>query len=957
MPDGTALFGQTFSHYHILKKLGEGGMGEVYLAQDTALNRTVALKFVLPDLQGGETARKRLLAEARSAAALDHPFICKVYEAGEVDGHPFIAMEYVEGTNLGDKLSQGTIPLKQTLRIATETAEALTCAHTRGIVHRDLKPANIMLTNDGHVKVMDFGLAKRLPEASSGSEKTLSMTLTETGTSVGTLIYMSPEQLNGEPADARSDIFTFGVILYQMLAGVHPFLKESRIKTACAIMEETPPPINRPGENIPELLTHTIKRMLAKDRGQRFQSIHEVHTNLDELLQLQPVSSTTAAIQALRMTRPLWLAAVLLVLVFCLAGASYWVFENYFRSPKSALAFQKRDWIVIADVENLTGDAVFDRSLQTAMTVGIQQSQYVNVLPPPRIQEALGRMRKGSGTKLDEALASEVAAREGAKAVLVCSIAEIGGVYSLTARLVEPSSRATVLNESTKAASKNEVLPALDSLANTVRHKLGESLPSTSQQNLPLPKATTASLEALKTYADGKKLLGTNDQAGMDLILQAVAIDPDFAMAHADLGLHYYLANDRTRGEEHFTKALSLLDRLTLREKLWIRAVVEDSRGNRDQAVNDYGTYLAQYPDDGAGWFRLGWTYMATLHQPEKAVPAFQRVLEINPSESGAYINLATCYGSMGQPQKSVEFYQKAFQIRPSEITGPFVNNEYGFMLVKTGDIPKAAETFQKMLSEDVDWKKARGRRSLGMLDMYQGKFAEAIANFKEAVLINKARDQFQSEYRDRLFLASAYRTIGRNAEFASELASANGLLTKARFGPTWSLYLAKTYARMGRVAEATRLLNDMSSQAQNLTALASINRSDRGDQAAIYVVKGEIALANRKGAEAIEMFELADKTGQSAYGSESLAFAYLTLGKTREAAAKYQALADAPTLGNEAQEYCILANYQLGRIYRELGDIQKAKESYEKFLKLWKDADPGIPVLIAAKAEYAKLK
>jgi eukaryotic-like serine/threonine-protein kinase len=957
MPEASALAGQTFSHYHILKKLGEGGMGEVYLAQDTALNRTVALKFVLPDLQGGETARKRLLAEARSAAALDHPFICKIYEAGEVDGRPFIAMEYIEGTTLGDKLLHGTIPLKQALRIATETAEALACAHTRGIVHRDLKPANIMLTQDGHVKVMDFGLAKRLNESPIGSEKTASMTLTEPGASVGTLIYMSPEQLNGESPDARSDIFTFGVILYQMLAGVHPFLKESRIKTACAILEEAPAAIVRPGENIPDLLTHTIKRMLAKDRGQRFQSIREVHTNLEELLQQQPASSTTTAARALRMTRPLWLAGVLLVLVFGLAGASYWVFENYFRSPKSALAFQNRDWIVIADVENLTGDGLFDRSLQTAMTVGIQQSQYINVLPPARIQEALGRMRRESGTKLDEALASEVAVREGGKAVLVCSIAQIGSVYSLTARLVEPNSRATVLNESTKAAGKNDVLPALDSLAKTVRHKLGESLPSISQQDLPLPKATTASLEALKTYADGKKLLATNGQAGMDLIRQAVAIDPDFAMAHADLGLNYYLANDKTQGEEHFTKALSLLDRLTLREKLWIRAVVEDSRGNRDQAASDYGTYLAQYPDDGPGWFRLGWTNMATLHQYDKAVAAFQRVLEINPSESGAYINLATCFGAMGQPDKAVEYYQKAFQLRPAEITGPFVNNEYGFMLVKTGNISKAAETFQKMLSEDLDWKKARGHRSLGMLDMYQGKYSEAITNFKEAVLINKAGQQFQSEYRDRLFLASAYWTTGHSAEFASELAVAHRLLTKARFGPTWSMYLAKTYARIGKSAEATKLLNDMLSQAQNLTALSGINHSNKGDQAAIYLVKGEIALANRKGREAIEMFELADKTGPGAYGSESLAFAYLTLGKTREAALRYQALADAPVLGGEAQEYCILAHYQLGRLYREMGEIQRAKENYEQFLNIWKDADPGIPILIAARAEYAKLK
>jgi tetratricopeptide (TPR) repeat protein len=565
-------------------------------------------------------------------------------------------------------------------------------------------------------------------------------------------------------------------------------------------------------------------------------------------------------------------------------------------------------------------------------------------------------MRKESGTKLDEALASELAVREGVKAVLACSIAEIGNVYSLTARLVEPSSRATVLTEATKAKGKNEVLLALDALAQTVRHKLGESVQNISQQSLPLPSATTASLEALKTYADGKKLLATNDQAGIDLIRQAVAMDPDFAMAHADLGLHYYLSNDKSQGEEHFTKALSLLDRLTLREKLWIRAVVEDWRGNRDQAVSDYRTYLAQYPDDGAAWFRLGWTYMATLRQYEKAIEAFQRVLKINPSDSGAHINLATCYGGMGQTEKSLEYYEKAFQIRPSEATGPFVNHEYGFTLVRAGNLPKAAETFQKMISEEQDWKKARGHRSLAMLDMYQGKYSEAITNLKEAILINKAAKALQSEYRDHMFLASAYRIKGRNSDFASELAAANHILSGARFGPTWSLYLAKTYARIGKTGEASKLLNDMTSQAQNPTAISGINTSNRTDQAAIYIVKGEIALAARKASEAMESFELADKTGPSAYGLESLAFGYRTLGKPRESALKYQDIIATFSLGKEDQEYWTLAHYELAKIYRELGDTQKAKEYYQEFLNIWKDADPDIPILLAAKVEYAKL-
>jgi tetratricopeptide (TPR) repeat protein len=261
------------------------------------------------------------------------------------------------------------------------------------------------------------------------------------------------------------------------------------------------------------------------------------------------------------------------------------------------------------------------------------------------------------------------------------------------------------------------------------------------------------------------------------------------------------------------------------------------------------------------------------------------------------------------------------------------------------------------MISAEYDWQKARGHRSLGMLDMYQGKYSEAIANFKEAILLNKATHGLQSEYRDHLFLASAYRTKGRNADFASELAAANGILSQARFGPTWGLSLAKTYARMGKTSEATKLLNEMESQAQNPTAVSGINTSNRSEQAAIYIVKGEIDLAAHNVSKAIESLELADKVEPGASSLESLAFAYRTLGKPRESALEYEKLIALNWLGAEGQEYWTLAHYELGKIYTELGDAQKAKEYYEKFLNLWKDADPDIPILVAAKAEYAKLK
>ncbi len=436
-----------------------------------------------------------------------------------------------------------------------------------------------------------------------------------------------------------------------------------------------------------------------------------------------------------------------------------------------------------------------------------------------------------------------------------------------------------------------------------------------------------------------------------------MAIDPDFALAHADLGVQYYIGGNKTQGEEHFVKALSLMDRLTLREKLWIRAVVEDWRGNRDQAVEYYKTYLAQYPDDSAGWFRLGWTYMAALGQKEKAVEAFKRELEISPSDAGAYINLASCYNGLGQYEQAVEYYQKGFELRPSAITGIFVNHEYGFMLVKMGNLQKALETFQKMISEGENSKKARGYRSMAILEMYQGKYSQAISNLKEAIVLNKVSKVLESEFRDRMFLASAYRTKGRNADFASELAAADHILSQGRFGPGWMVLMAKTYARMGKTREAMKLLNQMISQAQNPIAMSFISRSSRGDQADIYIAKGEIALATRRSSEAMESFELADKLEPGSLGLESLAFGYRTLGKPQEAARKYQEIIAKSWLGAEHQEFWILAHYELGKIYEELGDTQKAKEYYEMFLSIWKDADPDINILRQAKAEYAKLK
>jgi tetratricopeptide (TPR) repeat protein len=399
---------------------------------------------------------------------------------------------------------------------------------------------------------------------------------------------------------------------------------------------------------------------------------------------------------------------------------------GWFHASESALAFKERDWVLIADFENLTGDAAFDRALQTALAVGIAQSQYVNVVPQARIRESLQRMNRPATDRIDADLAAEVALREGVRAVLACSIAQVGDTYALTARLIDPNGRAAVLTESTTATGKDQVLLALDELATRVRKRLGESLAGLEAQNRPLPLATTASFEALGLFDESRRQAQVDRNAQTALLQRALALDPDFALAHADLGLALYLAGDRAAGETHLARALSLLDRLTTREQLWIRALADDTRGNRDLAVDHYKTYLSQFPDDRNGWFRLGWTHMAALNQPELGAEAFRRALAIDPSDTSSLVNLATCYSGMNRHREAVDAYHKAFALRPDFRTGQFINHEYGFTLVQLGEIDKAADAFTTMRQHQNRTFVARGHRSQAMLEMYRGRYEAA---------------------------------------------------------------------------------------------------------------------------------------------------------------------------------------------------------------------------------------
>lgn len=940
---GTTLAGK----YAVLGELGKGGMGEVYLAEDTSLDRKVALKFLPEATYQDPAMRGRFIREAKAAAALNHPYICSIHEVGEIEDKLFFAMEYVEGKTLRDRILQGPLPLAEALPIAAEIAEALRVAHDKGVIHRDIKPANIMLTNEGHAKVMDFGLAKQFVRpATDGSPAGMLLTMTDEGMTPGTPAYMSPEQLRGKTLDQRSDIFSFGIVLYEMLSGRHPFKRETGLTTVSAILSEEPQPIASIIESLPDTVQTVIARMLAKGVGERYQSMGEIHEDLRKMLADLPGP------KAIKFLKPLRLALTAAVLVAAVLGAAWLAKTLFFTTPAQALAFQERDWILITDFENLTGEQVFDGSLETALTVSIQQSQYVNVFPPSRAQEALKRMRRTEVKKIEEGIGREIALREGIKGLLVCGIGKVGSDYLLTARIVDPDKQTAVFSDSSRTKNKEDILASVDELAKRVRHGLGESMAKITRQRLTLDRATTSSLEALKCYSGSR--IGAGDLA-IQLLKQALDLDPDFALAHAELGVKYYVDGNRVEGEVHFQMALSLMDRLTTREKLWIRALVEDWRGNRDQGIQNYKTYLAQYPDDSAAWFRLGYAQMIT-NQAESAVDAFKKVIEIDRDSSAGYINLATCYSLLKKNDEALANYTKGFSLSPDLETGTFVNNEFGFLLVRMGKIREAEQTFKKMTGQADKWKKPKGFRSLALLQMYQGKYAAAQENLKEAVSLNKALQSGLSEFRDHLFLAMAFWKKGQNEAFEKEIAAMDKIRSAIKLEPFFLARFGMLYARSNGPREAERILESLRSVLGDLLAASGVARSAQSDQAAFHRLKGEIELARRQYEEALSSFGMVANLRETQV-EDCLGLAYLMSGNIDKAIEKYGEFLQKDVLGGEAQESWILAHYQLGILHEKKGERVEAAKYYERFLEIWKDADPDIFEVGDAKRRLAKLK